>query len=180
MPGELWPATLTNDGVKFKLGPVGAANAVLCQGQEVPLPVGYKRVYILAAADGDLDATFKAGGASTTFHVQDWSAFVGQWDDRVMNEDTMIGLHPAFIKRAPIAWLGTHRHDKDGQNEPYVYCYAFQYGIDVPKGATTLTLPGNPKVRVFAVSVANDPNAETVPAQPLYDVLDRTGFPWKQ
>jgi hypothetical protein len=37
-------------------------------------------------------------------------------------------------------------------------------------GAKTLTLPKNEKIRVLAITVANDPgNAQA--AQPLYDVL---------
>jgi len=43
----------------------------------------------------------------------------------------------------------------------------------VPNGAKTLTLPKNDRIRVLAVSVAQNDNDATVPAQPLYD--DSTG-----
>ena len=42
--------------------------------------------------------------------------------------------------------------------------------IDLPAGTKTITLPDNDKIRVLAISVA-DENAAVKPAQPLYDVL---------
>jgi alpha-mannosidase len=48
----------------------------------------------------------------------------------------------------------------------------FVYGIDLPAGVKTLTLPANPSVRILAVSVAKeDPQISAV--QPLYDTLGR-------
>jgi alpha-mannosidase len=58
-------------------------------------------------------------------------------------------------------------------NEPYQYSYLFAYGIDLPAGAKTLTLPNNDEIRVLAVSVA-DEGPLTKPAQALYDTLGRT------
>jgi alpha-mannosidase len=40
----------------------------------------------------------------------------------------------------------------------------------MPSGAKTIRLPDNDKIRVLAISVA-DENPEVKPAQPLYDVL---------
>ena len=81
-------------------------------------------------------------------------------------------ITPGFIKRADIAWYSSHRHDRDGSNEPYAYSYLFAFPIDLPQGATSITLPDNDKVRVLAVTVAND-HAAAQPAQPLYDVLGK-------
>jgi alpha-mannosidase len=44
--------------------------------------------------------------------------------------------------------------------------------LDVPVGARTLVLPDNDRIRILAVSVAEDPWVVT-PARPLYDTLDR-------
>jgi alpha-mannosidase len=129
-------------------------------------------------------------------NVQDWTGFVGQWDDRIwkttvepipqsrgasppgggpqvrLNEyGEMIGIRPGFIKRADIGWFASHRHDASGSNEPYAYSYLFVYAIDVPSSASTFTLPRNHNIRVLAVTAANQ-NARTRPAQPLYDVLN--------
>ncbi|HEX3437384.1 MAG TPA: glycoside hydrolase family 38 C-terminal domain-containing protein [Pseudacidobacterium sp.] len=81
-----------------------------------------------------------------------------------------IGLRPGFIKRADLAWYASHHHTPDGLNQPYEYSYLFAYGIPLPPHASTLTLPANNKIRVLAISVANEEPAVN-PAQPLYDTL---------
>jgi alpha-mannosidase len=55
-------------------------------------------------------------------------------------------------------------------NQPYAYSYLFAYAIDLPAGARTLTLPNNARIKVLAVSVAQE-GAEVKPAKPLYDTL---------
>jgi len=84
----------------------------------------------------------------------------------------MIGITPGFIKRTPLAWFASHRHNADGANEYYAYSYLFAYAIDVPAGAKTLTLPANDKIRVLAITAANQ-RGRLWPAQPLYDTLER-------
>ncbi|HLH18381.1 MAG TPA: glycoside hydrolase family 38 C-terminal domain-containing protein [Bryobacteraceae bacterium] len=87
--------------------------------------------------------------------------------------DDYLGLRPGFVKPAELAWYASHHHTADGLNEPYQYSYLFAYAIDLPAGARTLTLPANDKIRVLAVSVAEE-NPEVKPADPLYDTLGRT------
>ena len=87
--------------------------------------------------------------------------------------DDFLGMTPGFIKPADLAWYCTHHHTADGLNEPYQYSYLFAYGIDLPAGAKTITLPTNDKIRVLAISVADEGPLLT-PAQPLYDTLGRT------
>ena len=72
-------------------------------------------------------------------------------------------------------WRGSasHHHTAEGLNEPYQYSYLFAYGIDLPPGAKTLTLPNNDNIRVLAVSVA-DEGPQVKPVQALYDTLSRT------
>jgi alpha-mannosidase len=84
--------------------------------------------------------------------------------------DDYLGLKPGFIKRAEIAWYCSHHHTADGLNEPYQYSYLFAYAIDLPANARTLTLPHNEKIRVLAVSVAEQPPS-VKPVRPLYDTL---------
>jgi len=85
-------------------------------------------------------------------------------------EPEYTGLTPGFIKRAPVAWYASHHHTAQGGNVPYAYCYLFAYSLDMPSSATTLTLPDNDKIRVLAVTVADQPG-EVHPAHPLYDTL---------
>lgn len=181
-PAEMLPAQLAFNGVEFHLAQAktGVPNALVAKGQTLRLPGGhYNRVYLLAAAtDGDQKASFQAGSATTELNVEDWGGFVGQWDDRVWsssdtehdNYGEMVGLKPGFIKRADLAWYCDHHHDASGKNVAYSYSYLFAYGMDLPAGATTLKLPNNDRIRILAVSVAEE-NPVVKPAQPLYDVL---------
>ncbi len=198
IPAEMMPSTLDFDGVKFSLAAAktGVPDAVAAKGQKLQLPVGkFNRVYVLAAADGDQAGTFQAGGKSVDVTVQNWGGFIGQWDDRIWEPTEvpvrqrpgapataprtrtdpfgkMVGLRPGYVKTTPVAWFVSHQHTADGQNDPYAYSYLYAYTIDVPAGARTLTLPNNEKIRVLAVSVAEEP-VVVEPAAPLYDTLQR-------
>jgi alpha-mannosidase len=177
-------------------------NAVVSHGQTIALPSGkYNRVYLLAAgANGDQKATFGVGDKSVELTIQEWTGLIGQWDNRIWKTTEeviqprpgapappagapvrtrtnpygeMLGLRPGFIKRSDIAWFSSQRRAADGSAEPYGYSYLFAYALDVPAGARTLTLPNNDRIRILAVTVADEPWVVT-PAQPLYDTLERT------
>jgi alpha-mannosidase len=85
----------------------------------------------------------------------------------------MTGIKPGYIKRASLAWYCDHHHNSKGENVPYAYSYLFAYALDLPAGAKTITLPHNDKIRILAISVA-DEDAELKPVQPLYDTLGRS------
>ncbi|HKS76680.1 MAG TPA: hypothetical protein VJQ82_25925, partial [Terriglobales bacterium] len=85
-----------------------------------------------------------------------------------------IGLSRGYIKRAPLAWYASHHHTPDGLNEPYQYSYLFAYSMQLPRNATTLTLPKNENVRILAISVAHESPA-VIPVEPLYDTLKWQG-----
>lgn len=201
LPAEMLPREVPYAGIRFALASAaeGKPNAVVSRGQTIALPAGaFARVYVLAAsADGDQKATFRVGDASVDLTIQDWGGYVGQWDNRTWNLKQepippppgapplppgtpprtrtvweYTGLTPGFIKRAPIAWFASHRHNSDGTNEPYAYSYLFAHAIDAPAGARSLTLPENERIRILAVTVANE-GALVRPAQPLYDTLER-------
>ena len=198
LPAEILPRQIEYGGIRFNLAPAAKPNAVLAHGQTITLPSGsYNRVYLLAAAaNGDQKATFRIGEKSTNLTIQEWTGFIGQWDDRIWKttEDPitqrpgtppvtpvrtrtnpygeMIGLRPGFIKRADIAWFSSQRRAADGSAEPYAYSYLFAYALDVPRGSRTLTLPDNDRIRILAITVADEPWTIT-PAHPLYDTLER-------
>jgi len=197
LPAEMLPGKIDFNDVTFQLAAAktGTPNAVVAKGQTIHLPEGnYNRVYVLATAvGGDQEATFKVGDQASTLKVEDWGGFIGQWDDRQWQSKTvsaparpgrpartqvddyavMTGIQPGFIKRASLAWYSDHHHDATGKNVPYSYSYLFAYALDLPHGAKTLTLPDNDRVRVLAVSVANE-NPQATPAEPLYDTLGRS------
>jgi alpha-mannosidase len=201
LPAEMLPSKLDYAGVTFNLADAtaGKPNAVVADGQAIELPAGnFNRLYVLgAAANGDQQANFKVGDQSSELNVEDWTGFIGQWDDRMwksaeepvpppstsnrrrtqrptpeINEYAeMVGITPGYIKRADIGWFASHRHDEAARDEAYRYSYLFVYPIDVPAGARTLTLPVNSNIRILATTIASE-NAKAWPAQPLYDVLD--------
>jgi alpha-mannosidase len=186
LPAEMLPTRLTFNDVQFQLAPAktGSPNAIAAKGQTLDLPPGHhNRVYVLAAsADGDQKAAFKVGNRTVDLNIQNWGGFIGQWDDRRWtSKDTsqddygqMTGIQPGYIKRADLAWYCSHHHSAAGENVSYRYSYLFAYPIDLPEGAQTITLPDNDKIRILAISVA-DENATVTPAQPLYDVLPSPG-----
>jgi alpha-mannosidase len=184
LPAEMLPAEITFNDVRFKLAEAktGSPNAVAAKGQSIDLPAGrFNRVYLLAAsADGDQKVAFDTGGKQTELDIPDWGGFIGQWDDRQWsgaNLDVdhakygdMTGLKQGYIKRADLAWYCDHHHDADGKNVTYRYSYLFGYAIDLPPGTKTIKLPQNDKIRILAMSVADD-GPKATPVEPLYDVL---------
>jgi alpha-mannosidase len=198
LPAELLPAKINYGGISFALATSqeGIPLAAIPRGETISLPVGgFKRLYLLAAsAAGDQKVMFRVGDNPVELTIQDWSGFIGQWDDRTWNQKeerlpprpgaapdapprirTVLeytGLNPGFIKQAPVAWFASHRHTAGGGNEPYVYSYLFAYAINIPAGARTLTLPSDVRIRILAIT-ASDEASEARPAQPLYDTLER-------
>src|ERR1700683_614710 len=182
LPAEMLPGQITFNDVQFRLAAAktGTPNAVAAKGQTIDLPEGrYNRVYVLAAAaDGDQRAVFEAGNKKVELNIQNWGGFIGQWDDRQWtSKDTsqddygeMTGIKPGYIKRADLAWYCSHHHSAASENIPYAYSYLFAYSIELPAGAKTVKLPDNDKIRIMAISEAEE-NAEVKPVQPLYDVL---------
>jgi len=195
-PAEMLPPDVTWNGVSFKIAPAQGPDAVVAKGQSIPLPRGkFNRLYLLAAsAEGDRKAVFRVGGREVELTVQDWGGYIGQWDNRLWKTRQepipprpdakpgqpartrtvmdYAGLTPGFIKSAPVAWFTTHRHLADGANDLYAYAYMFVYAIDLPAGATSLILPSDDKIRVFAVTLADEP-APVTPVHPLFDTLER-------
>lgn len=182
IPADQLPERLAVDDVQFSFGPKtdGAKNAVTARGQTLDLPAGYDHVYLLAAASEDLGADFQVGDMSVNQIIRKWDGYVGQWDNRTWSVDpgpnfsnygdTMNGLDPGWVKSGEVAWFSSHCHTPHG-NTYYEYCYLFKYGFDIPKGAHTLTLPNDPRIKVLAVSVARGGHDSATPASPLYDNL---------
>ncbi|GAA3760872.1 glycoside hydrolase family 38 C-terminal domain-containing protein [Terriglobus aquaticus] len=92
------------------------------------------------------------------------------------NPGDYLGLREGFVKPAEVAWFASHHHTATGLNQPYAYSYLFAYTLELPPGATTLTLPNNPDIRIVAVSAAKT-GPSVVPATPLFDTLKHTSVP---
>lgn len=168
LPGELLEPEISFRGLSFGLGPLvpGQSNAVACAGQQLEIPASSRLWLLAASADGDVDVTFELGGHLVPVNIQSYTGFVGQWRTKPGLKGRRGG--EGFIKRAPIAWLGTHRHDRNGADEAYIFCYLFGYSFKVPNDCTRLRLPEAPTVRILAASADLQPEAETRPASQLY------------
>ncbi len=94
LPAEMLPRELSYAGIVFRLGPADKANALIARGQEIDLPWGMRRLYVLAASvGGDQNVAFRVGRETVNVTVQDWSGFIAQWDDRQWKQ-TEVRLQP--------------------------------------------------------------------------------------
>jgi alpha-mannosidase len=177
IPAELFPEKATIDGVVFVFGSKTdqQKNALTCSGQKIPLPKtgNYNRVYILAAATKDTTGLFKAGESRKSFRVQAYTGKIGQFDRRVWDKlDRIERLEQGYIKREQVAYYSTHLH-KDTVNVPHQYGYIFKYAMDISPSAGSIQLPNNEAIKIFAITLADNPYDQATAAQPLYD--DFTG-----
>lgn len=194
LPAELIPDSIISSGIVFGIGPRtdGAANALVPKGEVIRLPKGkFNRLYILAASSrGDRRATFLTDGRPHELLIQQWDGSIGQWDNRTWEgyewkeRDyawegiNYTGLVPGFVKRSPVALFTTHRHLKNGENDPYSYAYLYRYRIDLDLNAKSLKLPTDPDVRILAMTAAWNDNDASCPVSELEDTLssERSGY----
>jgi alpha-mannosidase len=160
---ELIPDTLSVDGVKFCFGPRGNKenNALRCKGNKITLPSGsYSKIYILAASSSPLDqhCVFDINGSQFIANVPYYSGNIGTW-----------ATYSGAVKKEKIGFTGTHLHNPNG-NSAYTFTYMFQYSNDLPVGYNTLTLPNNPNITLFAVSLSDNTNDDVTPGIELRDI----------
>ncbi len=165
-PAELWPTALERGGVTYALGGAFEPNAVRCRGQALALAApGPARILLLAAAlGGHRHASFRVGSEAHAVTVPDWSEHIGQWARR-----GWLSLQPPRLERIPVLWNATHRHWW-GANEPYQFCYLFRVELSTAQGASTLILPRERRIAIFAVTAIDGSADEPArAAAPLYD-----------
>lgn len=162
---ELLPDRIGYKGIGFRLGDPAAENGVKCRRDTVALPEGrYNKLYLLAASTMyDNKAVFTVDGRDYEVLVPYYSGFVGQWGHT--------GHTEGYLKSADVAFVGTHKHDMiRNEDVPYEFTYMFCVGLDIPVGARELVLPDNPRVVVFAATVADDANNAALPGSDLLRV----------
>lgn len=165
---ELLPdSILTSNGIPFRLGDKNIKNGMTCKGNVIRLPENhaYNRVYLLAASmDADNRATFTVGDRKQEASIPYYSEFIGQWGHS--------GHTEGYLKDAEVAHVGTHRHSDKG-DEAYEFTYMFKVGLDVPEGATQITLPENDRIVIFAATLVQEDYPAIKPACTLF----RTALP---
>ncbi len=174
-PAELVPSEIVSEGVRFKMGSVQdlQKNVVSCNGQTLKLPEGdYNKVYILASATEETSGRFNADGLESNLTIANWRGFIGQHYDRQFDLDgyTVRSIKEPYLKYDNIAWYASHWHfGYPTRNEPYSYSYIFKYAVYVPAHAKTITLPANNKIKIFAITAAQNTRDELKVLQPLSD-----------
>jgi alpha-mannosidase len=173
IPAELISSEVTSEDIIFKIGNTvdGQKNMLGAKGQKIKLPVGdFNKLYILAAATEDTHGEVKVGNKSIDMAFQNWTGYIGQHYGRELyfNNMKVASIKNAFSKRDNIAWFASHHHTPEA-NDSYQYSYLYKYEINIPKGAKSITLPKNNKIKIFAMTVADDKKDEIVTLQPLYD-----------
>ncbi|MBQ0077163.1 MAG: alpha-mannosidase [Bacteroidales bacterium] len=136
---EILPSELTYCGVPFTFGDADVPNAVRCSAQEIPLPDGAVKLYVLAASiKGTRSGDFALGQKENGVKVPPYCG-------TILSEIPDDGPE--------IVYVGTHRHDSMKRNEPFEYTYMFLYEFDVPSGCSSLILPDNSGITILAASV---------------------------
>jgi hypothetical protein len=173
IPAELLPEIVVCEDIQFKIGNTadGQNNVVSSNGQQINLPQGkYNKLYILANASEDLSGSFVVDGVSYPLSIQKWTGFIGQHYVRELFFDDykVDHINNAFVKRDNIAWYASHRHTPE-KNDSYQYSYLYMYEINIPEGSKTLTLPQDGRIKIFAVTLGVEKNADIQILQTLYD-----------
>ena len=162
---ELFPSKIESRGIGFEFGSPEAENGVKCRRDTIALPSGdYDKLYLVVASTRhDNRAVFTVDGEEHEVLVPYYGGFIGQWGHT--------GHTEGYLKRADVLFCGTHKHDMIANRDvPYEFTYLFCTGIDIPKGARELILPDDPRIVVFAATVASDPNNAVTPACDLLRV----------
>ncbi len=170
--GSSYPAEMMTDkiqmgNVEFEMGPTDSSsfNAIECIGQTLELPNGTRVLHILAAADVDQEVVFKSGGKEMPLTIGGWSGHLGLWDEREFDgyvaelsyslRNPLKTIKPAFYRDHRVAWSATHHHRPTG-DVYYGYSYFFAYRLEIPEGASSITLPDSRYVRIAAMSTGDE------------------------
>ncbi|MCX6309436.1 MAG: glycosyl hydrolase-related protein [Bacteroidia bacterium] len=188
-PAEMIDDTVQMGNIAFSIGSrkVGDYNAVACLGQTIDLPKGTKVLHLLAAADVDMDVIFKCGETEFPIAIGGWTGYMGSWDNREFEgfvaelsyslRNKLKTIHPAFIRNQRIAWTASHHHLPAG-DALYEYSYLFAYRLEIPEGATSILLPNARFVRIVAMSVGDEGNANALQS-PFEDLKRDEAFKMK-
>lgn len=174
-PAELIPAELISEDIRFKMGDTQdeSLNTLACKGQTIYIPSSkYNKIYVLAAATVDSKGIFMLNDKPEEMTVRAWTGFVGQHYNRVFDVDgeTVLDMKEPFVNQDNIAWFASHRHKGyPSANESYQYSYIYKYELNLPDNTTSVTLPNNSKIRIFAITVARQTGDDLQFSNSLYD-----------
>lgn len=161
---ELLPDTLYSDRMAFRMGNKTRNNGIRCKGDTIWLPQDgtYNQLNLLMSSTlGDYKGGFKLGSITHELIVPYYSGFYGQWGHK--------GYTKGYVKDADLAYIGTHRHDMNGNRDrAYEFTYLFKYKINLGRTDRYLVLPENTRIVLFAATLSSEENPGAVSAQPLF------------
>lgn len=167
-PAELLGSELKADGISFTMGnsSIGKKNAVRCMGQTITLPAlkGARKVYVLASSlnTKGTTATFGIGTRTVEQFVDYYGGMVGVWSNSIDVQK--------HYRMENTAFTATHSHSKTADNV-YDYLYMYKYAFTLNEGDNTITLPNDPDLLVYAISVSDNANDDTKPLSEVVNVL---------
>jgi len=173
-PAELFPSTLDLAGVGFKLGPGGSQrpNALTCRGQTLALPDhSFERIHFLAASTGQgCQTTFAAGDRTLQIEIACYSGLLGTWNrhSKLDLDTSEIDPQTGLIDQHRVAWIATHRHGPEGEDEPYVFCYLFELSMEIDPSCREVRLPTSSDAHIFAISLSEGRIGQTTRAAWFY------------
>lgn len=161
-PAELFPQEIFLDGHRFRLASADIPNALRCRGQQLTLPTATRRITLLAAAETDCIAEFSFDNIICRKKIPSWSGYLGMWDTRIWDRPEpritwewgplYAGLRPGYLNTQRPAWYCQHLHNQNGQSQTYRYGYIFAIELEVPADASTLHLPNDERILIFAAA----------------------------
>ncbi|MCR5208234.1 MAG: hypothetical protein K6C14_07160 [Eubacterium sp.] len=145
LPDELLKGSYTTHGITFRLPNADMENNILIpRGQEIELPKGITKLYLLAASTlGDREITLSADNKERKLNVYAMREPVGTWDMAGLNQT-------AYIKPAKIGLELTHTHHPEG-NIANGKAYFFLYETDV-RNCRKITLPDDSRIAILAMT----------------------------
>ena len=166
-PRENMPDIIRSGGISFSICKE-MRNAATCGGQKLALPQGGRVLHLLACAMGmDQDAEIAFNGKAQPFTVQCCTEAVGAWD--------LPGLGvTGYIKPDTLAFTATHAHSAIADRVAK-QLYLFKYSFAIPEGCTSVTLPNNRNILLFAAT-ATGGDAPFRTASELFDTLEKRPF----
>lgn len=132
-------------GVPFELGTANkGANVVSCNGQSIPLPAGkFSKLEMLAIA-------VNGAQASQVFTVTYSDSSLNQTNTQSVSD----WYQPDSNSGEAQAINMDYRDQSDGtRNDEPFYIYGYTFNLNPAGTATTLVLPSNNNVKVFAVTL---------------------------
>lgn len=170
-PGELVADVINHENVSFRMGGRGEGemNALGCKGQTLQFTrkPGQDKLYILAASTNKNGSKgeFGVGNGQVEIPVAYNGGYVGQ-----ANTSYNFGSQ---YRKDNVALSMSHSHKvSDGSDDTFASIYIYKYVIDLPENVTSVTLPSESGMYIFAATLSDNAADDTKAATEIYNYPD--------